>query len=433
MKIRLLYYSFYLFILVCKSCVPITPSSSNSSAKTIQKSILFENKIYDKDVGGVLIYNRDQITPPVIGLNTTEQITLEFDVFGTGSDYYQAKLIHCDANWNKTNIPDLQVLNEFNEFVISDFEFSSNTSIDYTHYTFQVPRTKISGNYLIAVYRNNDPNDLLLTRRFIITERIVSINANFEIPQQVHRRNNSQSLKISIQHENLRTSNPAQELTMSIRQNNRWDNAKTNLKSNNIGKNDNVLEFIAFDGETTFYGGNEFRFIDLRTTFLPGFNIGNIAKKENGIFANTVDFRPIRSAVYTQPINDDLNGSFFHATSEPGTSQDNTDYVITTFLLDTKSKFNYPIYVLGEFNGWKSKSSNEMKFNPESQKYQLTKFLKQGVYNFTFEGGSNDHKHDIDKSFRLTNNEYDIIIYQKAIGLNYDRIVGYLKLVSDGN
>ncbi len=423
-KVTLLIISSFILI----QCVPLDQSAQSTQAKFIPKKISFTDKIYDQSVGGILFYNQNQLNPPITTLNSAESITLEFDVFGNQSEYINAKLIHCDASWNKTNIADLQFISEFNEFLINEFEFSASTTVDYTHYIFTVPKTKISGNYVLAVYRNNEPSDLLFTRRFLITESIVGINTEFEVPRVVNRRRNSQEINVSLLYENLPVNNAMQELSMTIRQNNRWDNAKFNLKASNDFANERRLEFTPYNAETTFYGGNEFRFIDLRTISLPGFNIQSVSEVDKKIIASTHIFKPFKSNIYTTPVNEDMNGQFFHGTIEPGATALNADYVYTTFNLNLNGKVNYPIYIAGEFNGWAADPKNLLVYDEKSGNYQYSQFLKQGIYNFTFLSSEESRKFDIDKSFFLTGNGYDVIVYQRNITLNYDRIVGYLRV-----
>ena len=108
--------------------------------------------------------------PPSISINQEIPLALKFDeIYTDEADYYKAKLIHCDVNWNPSPISDLQFLFEYNEFNVDDFDFSVATKVPYTHFTFIIPKVKIPGNYLLVIYRDPDENDLIITKRFTMT------------------------------------------------------------------------------------------------------------------------------------------------------------------------------------------------------------------------------------------------------------------------
>ncbi|MEL6561740.1 MAG: type IX secretion system plug protein domain-containing protein [Bacteroidota bacterium] len=413
------------------SCVPL---DQNSDTNFIPKKITYSNKDYNQSVGAILLYNQNPLDPPVADLRSNEQLILEFDLFEDNSDYINLRLIHCDANWNKSKIPDLQYLDEFNQFLVTDYQFSENTAINYVHYKMVIPKPKISGNYIIAAHRGNNKDDLLFTRRFLITERLVSIESSVQMPRQVQQRNTGQELVLKVIYENINSPNPQQELFATVRQNYRWDNAKVNLKANNNLINSNTLEFQTFDNELTFPGGNEFRLIDLRSKSIPGMNVANVRQQDNDVIANSRIYQPFIGDVYTRPVNEDMNGNFFHSIVDLGADPLEVDYVYTTFNIDLNQKYADPIYLVGRFNSWDHDSKSLLVYNETRKLYQTSFFLKQGVYEFTVESVKGDViGHPLDKSFRLTENMYDVIVYQKVIGNNYDRIVGYYRFTSGRN
>lgn len=420
-----------ILLIIGISCVPLDQSNTPNF---VPKKIQYIDQTYNELVGAVLLYNQNQLNPPIAELRSNEKITVEFDLFENTSDYVNAKLIHCDSYWNKSNIPDLQVFDEFNQFLFTDYQFSENTDTDYVHYKMDLPKPKISGNYLLAVYRGNNKEDLLFTRRFMITEKLVTIQSSIQIPRQVEKRNTGQELNLNVIYENITTNNPQQEIFATVRQNFRWDNAKMNVKPTNDIINERKLEFQSFNNELTFSGGNEFRLIDLRSKSIPGMNVANIDKKPNGIFVDSRVFRPYNGVVYTRPINDDLNGNYFQSIIDIGADPLEVDYVYATFNIDLPKKYSEPIYIVGKFNSWDHDEKSQLKFDDSTNLYQTTYHLKQGLYEFTVESAEKENKiYPLDKSFRLTENTYDIIIYQKIIGTTYDRIIGYHSYTSGRN
>jgi len=414
------------------SCVPLDQSSTPNF---VPKKISYVDKVYDSSVGAIIIYNQNQTNPPIVELSSAEKITVEFDLFEDESNYINAKLIHCDSYWNKSRVQDLQILDEYNQFLVTNYQFSENTITGYIHYKMDLPKPKISGNYILAVYRDNNEEDLLFTRRFLITEKLISIEATVQIPRQVQKRNSAQDIQLNVLYENINTTNPQQEFTATIRQNFRWDQAKRNIKATNNLANEKKLEFRSFDNETTFDGGNEFRLIDLRSRSVPGMNVESIQRNNSGLKARSKVFKHYKGVVYSRPVNNDMNGRYFHSTIEVGADPLEVDYISTTFNIDLGQQLaNKPLHLMGNFNLWAKTQENQLIYNDSSKLYECDLFLKQGVYNFTVEGGSStEDRFPLDKTYRLTENEYDIIIYRKVIGTNYDRIVGYHSFSSGRN
>src|SRR5690606_27945705 len=97
---------------------------------------------------------------PLVGLNSLGGLTLRFDELRSENDYYQYKFIHCSSNWTKSPVQVFDYItgNQFDN--IEEFSFSQNTYFQYTHYSLTFPNKnmtpKLSGNYLLVVYRNFD-------------------------------------------------------------------------------------------------------------------------------------------------------------------------------------------------------------------------------------------------------------------------------------
>ena len=73
-----------------------------------------------------------------------------------------------------------EYIDGFFENKISDYEYSFNTSISYTNYNLifpeQILKPKLSGNYIISVFTNNNPEEVVFQKRFKILDEKISIN-----------------------------------------------------------------------------------------------------------------------------------------------------------------------------------------------------------------------------------------------------------------
>ena len=65
---------------------------------------------------------------------------------------------------------------------------------------------------------------------------------------------------------------------LQIRQNQRWDNAKEDVKPTFVREDVGQLEYRFFDPDKTFRAANEFRFVDFRSMNYPGMNTYKLDK-----------------------------------------------------------------------------------------------------------------------------------------------------------
>ena len=72
-----------------------------------------------------------------------------------------------------------EYIDGFFENRIEDYEFSFNTLQKYTNYQLVFPEEYLqpilSGNYIISVFINNNPNEVVLQKRFMIIDEKISV------------------------------------------------------------------------------------------------------------------------------------------------------------------------------------------------------------------------------------------------------------------
>lgn len=271
-------------ILSFLSCVPVGQGDAPAS-ETAQKRLIFDNIEYEKSIKTVLLYPasnklQDVVQPSVVPLSQINPLVLEFDDLKSDIESYHVKIIHCDANWKKSSINEIEYLYDFNEYPINEYELSFNTRVPFVHYTFVAPKVKISGNYLLKVYRAKNENDLILTRRFMVYDNLATIAHEVRISSGVRERRLNQQIVFSVNYGNLEIINPLDDIKVLIRQNQRWDNAIFNLRPTMVREDQRRVEYEHFTQENEFRGGNEFRFFDIRTINFAGQNVGNMDIKE---------------------------------------------------------------------------------------------------------------------------------------------------------
>ena len=90
-------------------------------------NIEFTDKVYDEYIKTVQLYPNNirvssQTQPPIISLRGGVALILEFDELFSEAYNYQVKIIHCNANWQPSELSPLQYLKDYNEYDINEFE-----------------------------------------------------------------------------------------------------------------------------------------------------------------------------------------------------------------------------------------------------------------------------------------------------------------------
>ena len=394
-----------------------------------------ENKVFKDHIQSVRLFPQGtdvygQIDSPVVPLGGVKPLILLFDDIAYDPELYSAKLIHCDANWEKSQLRDNDFLQTFNEFNIQDYEYSVNTRIPYIHYRFSIPKTLKSGNYIIKVYRGRDESEVILTRRFMVYENLFSVGATIVPPTQTLNRSKLQQINAVVNYSKGQVMDPGRQIKVIIRQNQRWDNAKLLSKPTFINESSKILRYESFDGENSFMGGNEFRFIDLRFIRATGVNVSKIDVQEDRIDAIASIDQPRPDDLYSQYL--DLNGQYIVFTNDrPGGDPEvESEYILTTFNLSIPMQ-NDPVYIISSFLNWGISGQAEMNWNENFNMYQTTVLMKQGWYDYQYglldEAGKMNTL-PFEGSHFETENEYEVLVYFRNLGSRYDQLVGYVYL-----
>ncbi|HLZ16721.1 MAG TPA: type IX secretion system plug protein domain-containing protein, partial [Cyclobacteriaceae bacterium] len=136
-----------------------------------QKELSLNDKVYEAQIKSVQLYPnmggaQDFLQPSAAAIDQ-QSLLLEFDDLQDQRSNYYAKLIHCNYDWTKSQLMDLDFMSNYNEYPFTDYQMSSNTHVRYIHYRLQVPQVKLPGNYVLVVYRD-DASNIILSRRMMV-------------------------------------------------------------------------------------------------------------------------------------------------------------------------------------------------------------------------------------------------------------------------
>lgn len=397
-----------------------------------QVNLELNNKVYDPYIKTVQVYPKGiksnaQLNSPAIALRGNQPLVLEFDELFNDAYTYQVKYIRCDANWAQSQLSDLEFLNSYNEYTITNYEYSFNTLTPYVHYKVELPTPKLSGNYVLVAYADGDEEDIIISHRFIVYENKITFTDEYGFSglNQVSRFN--QQLQFEINYNGVNIQNPRDQVSVTILQNQRWDNAKYDLKPTFAREGEQKLEYRYFTEESTFSGDNEFRYFDMRSLKYFGERVKTVYFEKDKIFGWVEDDKPRGEIAYTFE-EMDLNGKYVIDNVEGKNPIIENDYAKINFTLKSP-KIDGKVYIAGELTNWKLSKDNQMIYDPGTESYSGSLILKQGWYNYQYIVKSKTLPPNyFEGDWSATKNQYEIIVYYRPYNLTTDLIIGYLNL-----
>ena len=358
----------------------------------------------------------------IIPLGNTIELNFD-DLDGDQKEYYY-KIQLMTHDWRDSNLIANQYINGFQSNVIFDVENSFNTFQNYTHYTVQFPNqnTKItkSGNYLLSIL--DDVGDVVFTRRFTLYENIAIVGVSASRSRNTKNMDKEQTVQFLVNHSRLQVNNPSQEIHVAILQNENWKTAITKIQPQFYKPNQLVYNYIK---KTNFWGGNEYLFFDNKNIRNASVSIARSERKE---IVHNYLYPYINRGLKSYSYNPDINGQFVIRNIEATNPKTEADYAMMYFSLKTGKEIeNKEVYVYGAFNNFNLTEENKMNFDPLTNQYNVNFLLKQGFYNYTFVTKSAENlisESEIRGNFSQTENMYTVIVYHKAFGSLFDRVIG---------
>lgn len=368
---------------------------------------------------------------PAVMLGSGQQLDVSFDILADDRDFLRYRVIRCESNWQPSSIAEVEWLRGFNESTIEDYRFSSATSVHYVHYSFKFPNEDIdpliSGNYLIQVYPEDDPEDVWLQQRVMLTEQSASISAFVSSRTDVDYNSAHQQLEIAVDLERANVADPFNDLKVMIAQNGRADNEVV------------LTHPLRMSGKTAIYehqqplifdAGNEYRRFEVSNVNYPGMRVENIGYYEPYYHFTlmTDEGRAAESYMYDQT----QNGRYMVREYNSADSDVDADYVVVHFALNYPEMPEVMIFLDGDFVSRRFDESSRMIFNPLTKRYEKALLLKQGHYNYQYlavpPGAGSGKTGMIEGNKYQTVNEYVIKIYTRGPLDRTDRLIGIHRL-----
>lgn len=424
--------------IIAADSLKITDSDSIKYDRTdsliVQKEVIkidyidVSNRIIEPNIKTILFHRAGwDLSPPLMKYNSNEKLLLSFDDLDGDVKEYMYTIVHCDANWEPSELRKDEYIDGYYEDYIYDYSFSLNTIQPYTHFELLFPTEDlmptISGNYMIKVFVEEE-DSLYFTRRFMVVESKVEITGKIKQATMLNERNYKQEVDFSFKTGGYRIVNAFRDLKVVVVQNGRWDNALWHLKPKMVIGD--TYDFN-YDLENVFDGGNEFRAFDVKSLTYNTENVINIDQSYTGyeIYLRETERRTFK--VYKS--EDDINGQMKIKTEDYSITETEAEYVNIHFFLPYAAPMvDADIYIIGQLTDWRYSNDSKMTYNYKRKGYDKTMLLKQGYYNYHYVLKYNNQSVGdvsfIEGNHWETENNYTILVYNRELGHNYDKLIG---------
>jgi hypothetical protein len=405
--------AFFCFFALLGGCVFAQPAQTGVNVSTIQTLRV--------SVAG------EPLSDPVIELNGSRQVEINFDALEQNANRFAYSIEHCDAGWNRSTLLPVEYMNGFAGLPVDDFANSIATSTQYANYRLRLPndevQLKVSGNYAVRIYRENEPGRILLTACFSVVEPLVTIRAEISGNTLNDFNDKHQQLNFFIDPKNLPVAYPQTDLKLFVYQNRRRDNAASGLKPTAILSNRLVYDR---NSSLIFEAGNEYRRFEFLSHAYNGMGVRDI--QFHNPFYHVVLQTDFLRARRSYQYDEDQNGRFLVRCSRCNDPDTEADYAIVHFTLQSEPFTDGSVYLLSSIFQNVLDEKSRMEYNSATGAYEKAVLLKQGNYNYQYlfvgRGATRGETGPVEGNYYQTENEYAIFVYYRPFGARYDRLVG---------
>lgn len=372
---------------------------------------------------------------PVVTLGGNQVLTIGFDELADDRSYLRYELVHCDPMWQPDDLVDSEMVEGFNRADITDYAFSRATTVHYVHYTATLPnpdmRIIAPGNYLVRVYREDDPDTTLLQVRFAVSDESMRLAATATSQTDVDYNEAHQQLNVAVDMRRERVRDPWSDLVVVVEQNGRPDTRRIIGAPQRL---DGSVAHYAHAPALIFDAGNEYRrFETVSTRFAPmGVDAVRIRDGEYHFFLNEDRVRASRPYSYDSTQHGRFRVRDYYAET-PDDSDTEADYATVHFTLQAPFIAGGGIYIDGDLTQRRLDDASRMTYDHEAGVYRASLLLKQGAYNYQYvylpDGGKRAFTDEIEGDFYPTANEYTIQVYHRPTGTRYYRLSAVRQLI----
>ena len=376
------------------------------------------------------VVNDQWLSPAVMRLGSDDVLSIAFDELSHDYHRYIYKVEHCEADWSPSqSLFESDWLEGFNGNPIDAYEPSINTTVAYTHYSFTIPnkqmRLKMSGNYRIHIYDDEDDQREVITVEFRVTEESMPLSLSASTNTDIDANATHQQVSLTLGYGPYLVVNPAEQIVIVVTQNSRDDSQKTGIRPT-VVKPDGVE--WTHCRQLIFDAGNEYHKFEVLDVSHATMGIDQIIWNGQHYEAYPFISEPRPNYLY----DEDADGSFYIRNSDNWESATTCDYVWVVYRLKCPQLPYGQMVVNGLWATDEDDSHYVMEYNHQTGMYEAWILQKQGYYSYQYlwqHDNGTLHTAPSEGDFYQTENRYEAYAYFRETGGNTWRLAAYRQII----
>ena len=389
------------------------------------------HEIYDSGIKSLqVVAGQNWMSLPIIKLGVhspNDRLHISFDDLTHTYHRYTYKIEHCEADWTVSDqlFPSDYIAGFQDGNTIDNYKESINTNILYTHYTLQIPNEqcslKMSGNYKLTVYDENDDGRPIFTACFMVLEQRFGVQLDVTTNTDIDINKGHQQVSMQVNYGTVNVNDHLSQIKTVVMQNGRWDNARLNAKP----------QYVMADGlkwehnrDLIFQAGNEYHKYEILDVAYPTMGIDRIVWDGNNYQVYPYTCEPRLNYLY----DEDANGAFYIRNSDNIENDISSEYVYVNYVLRVPERLNGEVYINGMWTYDQFTPEYMMQYDELSKCYTAKLFQKQGYYSYQYVLIGKDGVSCVvpsEGNFYQTENKYQALVYYRGQGERTDRLLGY--------
>jgi len=397
--------------------------------------IRYDDYVYSENYKSIIFHKTGlRNSKPIIELGSGGKLTLSFDDLNVEAETYYYSFILCNSDWTPSDLLPMEYIDGMHEEYFNSNTGSFNTTIRYNHYRVVLPSSNMrltkSGNYILKVYPEGEPDNPIITRRMYVVENKVGVVSEIFMAKSPRYRDTHQEMYVKVNLQNYSMPNIYEDFTMVIQQNGRKDNMIVKHQPKLM-----TSEYLYFNlaNDILFEAGNEFRIFDIRSLKVQSARVNTIRYDNSGYQVDLLTDLSRFNKNYLK--YSELNGDYAIIDWDDPMMSDQieADYAFVNFSYHSDSVLqDGGLYIIGALTDWRIDNSSRLAYDNLKKIYTTSLILKQGYYNYQYlyvPNGMNTGSVSLTEgSHSETVNEYTIFVYYKDQGQYWDRLIGYQTL-----
>ncbi len=384
-----------------------------------------DNRIFVPNVKSLTsIVNGDWMNRPVMELNSEDELQIGFDELSHTFHRFVYRLEHCEWDWTTSEgLFDSDWLEGFNNNPIEDYRNSINTTVLYTHYELTIPndrcRLKMSGNYRLTIYDEDQNNEKVLEVEFYVVEPLMNIGMEITTNTDIDHNVSHQQLSMEVLFNNQRITHLEEQLHTVVMQNWNEKSARKDVRPTYVTSQGLGWEHKQ---EMIFDGGNEFHKYEILDVSHATMGLERIIWDGERYQA-----WPFAAQVAKNYLTDvDADGAFCIRNSDNWEVDYTCDYVWVNYVL--QAPYQGDLYICGHWTTDNDKEQYKMRYEGAKGYYYTQLMQKLGYYSYQYRTADGKAA-SAEGNFYQTENRYQALVYYRGTDERTWRLVGYRGLL----